>query len=372
MEEILSLRQENSKTFDIGKGKKRLDIFMGAVHYKDDYTNSNEAWKDIDLAWEGNRITKAPYELTLDGQKLTVKNKKTSEVSTIELLSSKPVGLKWEIIPEHTRVSFRHILPPDKIPFEAKFKVTGKIPFGTRAFDNDGELLLGATLVDGILTEKLSSIVGKEIGIIRLAEGNIRIDPTWQVGTGTDDCQRKLDPATFWDLAYSRFIAGRYGVGNAKIGAGARFTNITIPLRAYINQAYLTLTCYASQTGVAPKTRISAEQVDDAPTFADDKDVFDARWANRTAQVDWDDIENWTSPNAYNSPDIKTVIQAIIDRAGWVSGNDIVIFWEDFEGRSVGNEDDRHANAYEAGGAPQLIITYTPLTPAVWDFFTYS
>ncbi|GAH87575.1 unnamed protein product, partial [marine sediment metagenome] len=37
----------------------------------------------------------------------------------------KPAGLKWEIIPRNDKVSFRHILPSGKVPFEAKFKITG-------------------------------------------------------------------------------------------------------------------------------------------------------------------------------------------------------------------------------------------------------
>ena len=82
-EEILALRNENSKTFALDNGKRQLVLSIGAIHYKDNYADKSEEWKDIDLTWVGNRITKAPYELTLDGQKLTLKNNKTGEVSTI-------------------------------------------------------------------------------------------------------------------------------------------------------------------------------------------------------------------------------------------------------------------------------------------------
>ena len=86
MNELVSLRQENSKTFDLGDGKHAWEGTIGAIHYKDDYSDKSEAWKDIDLTWEGNCISKAQYELTLEGKKITVKDKKTGEVSTIELL----------------------------------------------------------------------------------------------------------------------------------------------------------------------------------------------------------------------------------------------------------------------------------------------
>jgi len=144
-----------------------------------------------------------------------------------------------------------------------------------------------------------------------------------------------------------------------------RFTNITIPPGATIVHAYLTLRASSNKTGTICNTRISAEDIDDAPTFADGGAAFDARWANRTtARVDWDAIPAWTLNTDYNSPEIKTVIQEIIDREGWVSGQDIVIFWEDYEDRST------HAAGCFRGGysydssityAPKLIIEYTPL-----------
>jgi hypothetical protein len=115
-----------------------------------------------------------------------------------------------------------------------------------------------------------------------------------------------------------------------------RFTNVTIPPGSVITAAYLTLRARLSESGTACLTRISAEDVDDAPTFADDLAVFITRWNARTAaRVNWDNIPNWTADTNYNSPEIKTVIQEIVDRAGWASGNDIVIFWEDFEDRST-------------------------------------
>jgi len=109
-------------------------------------------------------------------------------------------------------------------------------------------------------------------------------------------------------------------------------------------------------------SRISAEDVDDAATFSSDSSAFDARWAARTtARVDWDNIGAWTLNTDYNSPDIKTVIQEIVDRAGWASGNDIVIFWDDFDDRSTHNTSRwRLAYSYTTpASAPKLYIEWT-------------
>lgn len=189
----------------------------------------------------------------------------------------------------------------------------------------------------------------------------MRIDPTWQIGAGTDDCDRSKGPANEWNLAGGNFQAGYQSSDYRQKGAGARFTNITIPKGATIDQAHLTLRSRLNKAAGPCRTRISAENVDNAPTFIDDCWVFDDRYANNTATVDWDSIPAWTTDEEYDSPDIKTVIQAIIDRPGWASGNAIVIFWEDFEYRSNGLERRRAAYSYDndPDKAPKLVIEFS-------------
>jgi hypothetical protein len=189
-----------------------------------------------------------------------------------------------------------------------------------------------------------------------------------QVGASPDDAQRYLTIDQF-DLICTEFMAGAFSGIYNKYGTGARFTNITIPQGATINQAYLTLRCSFGTSAVTVNTRISAEKIDNAPTFADDKAAFDTRYANRTtARVDWDSIPAWSLNVDYNSPEIKTVIQEIINRAGWASGNALVIFWEDFDGRST-NIANCGKRAYSYNGstpyAPRLYILYTPAETAI-------
>jgi len=358
MIELIEKRQENSKTFDLGNRSRRLEVYMGAVHYKDNYA-SDEQWKDIELTWAGNKITKAPYELTLDGTKLTLKDKKTGETSTIELLDAKPLGMKWKIIPENTRVSFRHILPSDKIPFEAKFKITGKGLITTKAFDDDGELMLDVAVVGDTLTEKLSGIRDKQTGQVRPAKGQIKVDPTWQVGASADDCGGY---GTYFDPAYSDFRSGFYVIGEEGNYSGMRVTSVTIPKGATIDTAYLILQAMYSDTATVVNTNLHGEAADNPGTFTDYTDF----WARtRTGEfVAWDAIPAWTAETIYNSPEIKTIIQEIVNRAGWASGNSIVIFWRN-DGSTETAGVRRRAYSYDTSTtkAPQLVITYTP--PAV-------
>jgi hypothetical protein len=353
--EIIEKRTENSKTYWLGGNKYSTEISVGVIHYKDDYANPNEGWKDINLAWEGNRITKAPYELTLDGQKIIVKDKKTSDISTIELISIKPAGLKFEIVPENTRVSFRHILSSDKVPFEAQFKIAGK-SLTTRAFDDEDELELETSLVSGILTEKLSEVKDKQTGEIRPAKGEIRIDPTWQVGASTDDCY--MEPG-YWSTILGSFSVG-YGGGSSDYRSAARFLNITIPPGATITLANLILTAKVASSSTGVKTRIRAEANITPLTFSTQLD-FNARvWT--TAYAYWDNIAAW-SVNEESadtiSPDCKACIQEVINLPGWASGNNVAIYWEDLQRRgTAGNVREAYSYDGSAAKAPKLYIEY--------------
>jgi len=188
---------------------------------------------------------------------------------------------------------------------------------------------------------------------------------TYRVGASSDDCYRRLY-GSYWDISNPNQMAGAYGSDDYQRGGGMRFTNIAIAKDTIIVEAYLVLTCSLSASTLGVKTRISASDEDDAATFSTSGD-FDARWAARTtARVDWDDIPSWTANTEYTSPDIKTVIQEIVNRAGWTSGNDIVIFWDDFDDRSGHSSRLRQAYSYNnnPAKAPQLLVT-TRATPAI-------
>lgn len=182
-----------------------------------------------------------------------------------------------------------------------------------------------------------------------------------QIGSSTDDVSRRLNPSFFSLTAVDEF-AGRYDSSNYQYGMGLRFNNVTIPKSATISSAYLTLTASSSYSGSGCYTRIRAENVDNATTFIDNSGTFDVRWANSTtAVVDWDTIPSWTAGSIYNSPEIKTVVQEVINRAGWSSGNSIVIFWEDFDFRSVNAANNLRAAVSYDGTAllsPKLYIDY--------------
>src|SRR5690606_4167339 len=98
---------------------------------------------------------------------------------------------------------------------------------------------------------------------------------------------------------------------------------------------------------------INGQAIDDAPTFA----AVDNNISGRTrtaATVNWTPSA-WTNNQTYLTPDIKTLVQEIVNRGGWVRGNDMAFI---IDGSSTSNF--RSADSYNgsSGSAPKLIINY--------------
>lgn len=120
---------------------------------------------------------------------------------------------------------------------------------------------------------------------------------------------------TISDLLY----AGRDTAGQL-YGTAARFADCRIPAAATIVQAYISL--YSQGKAGGPQIKIYANDVDDA-TAPTNETEFNALVLT-TAAVDWDPAE-WTQLTWYDSPDITTVIQELVNRPGWTLGNHIQI-----------------------------------------------
>ena len=189
-----------------------------------------------------------------------------------------------------------------------------------------------------------------------------------QVGSSSDDSQKWNNTSGGgwqWNLTTRMNVAGcPYAFGSPltggedNFGCGLRFTNIAIPRGARINYACLEL-CAALDDGSQVRSKLHGQDTDDALSFSTLQD-FDSRpWTS--ACVYWDDIPAWKTGSWYTSPDISVILQEIVDRSNWQSGNSIVVIWEDFESRSIsyiGNA--RRAWSFDGNPSltPKLLIDY--------------
>lgn len=182
-----------------------------------------------------------------------------------------------------------------------------------------------------------------------------------QVGAGADDALHKGKTHVFTPGSQT-FKCGNNAIeGNNStlFDSVARFTNVTIPRGATITVSYMTIIARRVFSGTVVRTNIVAEDADDAAAIADETD-----WHNRvltTAVGAWDDIASWdTEGESKQSADFKNVIQEVIERPGWISGNAIQLFWLN-DGSDFGAGIVRSARSYNhaATDAPKLHVEYT-------------
>ena len=179
------------------------------------------------------------------------------------------------------------------------------------------------------------------------------------VGASSDDCFRSTDTKDYFSIG-AGFFAGYYTASYKDSSSAARFLNVTIPVGATILSAKLKLIASYPRSSTIVNTRLRCEKNINPITFSDKVD-FDARmWT--TAFVNWDAIAAWTVEVEYESPDIKTCIQEVINLPSWASGNPMAVLWDDFEKRST-QADFTIRQAYSwddnAAKAPKLYIEWT-------------
>ncbi|MEO8611280.1 MAG: galactose oxidase-like domain-containing protein [Chloroflexota bacterium] len=147
-------------------------------------------------------------------------------------------------------------------------------------------------------------------------------------------------------------------IGNGgAIGAsytGLRFTNIQIPPGATITSAHLEFDSAQTQW-ISLSLQMSAEAADNSAAF-----TSSSRPSQRplTAIVTHTSDLNWTVNNWYSLNEMGNVIQQVIGRSGWHSGNSLSVI---LKGTATGLWSRKFARSFEAGAAfaVRLVITYS-------------
>jgi type IV pilus assembly protein PilY1 len=136
---------------------------------------------------------------------------------------------------------------------------------------------------------------------------------------------------------------------------GIRFQNLSIPKDVIITRAHITFKSSYPVSGTnseATSLTFHGEASDDALDFVMDSFDYDVSIRpNTIASTTWDIVTPWTTDESYQSPDQSSIIQEIVDRSGWESGNDIVFKVTTTKGY-------REGKAYPDG--PTLYVEYIP------------
>jgi len=166
------------------------------------------------------------------------------------------------------------------------------------------------------------------------------------------------------DDLYSSFGMGKNYYGNDNY-CGIRFPNVSIPKGSTITSAYLKLTDEETKSCTV-HAKIFGIDEDNTADFHSDP----IGRSKTSASVDWDQV-NQVVNTERTSADIKAIIQEIIDRAGWSSGNSIGFISQD-DGTSNDNIL-RFWSYYGASAkAPYLEINYSPPSNLITKDLSYK
>ena len=178
-----------------------------------------------------------------------------------------------------------------------------------------------------------------------------------RVASSTDDAEEK-PTGTAGDLTSSDLEFVMDKTSNQTLGL--RFTDIKLPKGALISKAYIQFTV-DEITNIDPcNLVIKAENVDNSTTFTTAVGTISTR-PTTTESVNWNPTAAWTlvglASDDQKTSDLKTLVQALVNRAGWASGNAISFI--------ITGTGARVAQAYDLdpAKAPELVIEYyIPIT----------
>ncbi|RPJ55974.1 MAG: hypothetical protein EHM12_11100 [Dehalococcoidia bacterium] len=183
-----------------------------------------------------------------------------------------------------------------------------------------------------------------------ISGGSTTTSGIWHVINGMDDAYESSSVVNNSDTT---IYLGRVGAGRPVVytyyTAGFRFHSVRIPKGATIDSASIKFR--SSNVFVsAAVIPIYGEAADNAADYSSGS--ITGR-TTTTATTNWSP-GNWSSGGWYNTPDIKTIVQEIIDRSGWSSGNPIAFVFS-----YNGGYRKPYAYEYGASSAATLYITYT-------------
>jgi hypothetical protein len=163
----------------------------------------------------------------------------------------------------------------------------------------------------------------------------------WRVSAGTDDAEEYVDgmmgmgtDLTSSDLEMTRDLAATNPPRDQTIGL--RFAGVTVPPGARVTAAWIQFVSRiqtdANMTESAPADTnftIHGEAADNPTTFITTRANDITMRTKTTAMVSWSMVPMWGTMAEASGPDQRTpslvsVVQELVDRPGWASGNAMV------------------------------------------------
>ena len=137
--------------------------------------------------------------------------------------------------------------------------------------------------------------------------------------------------------------------------AGLRFGNVTIPPGAPITAAYVNFIASANDIQSTDVT-IIGQASDSSPTFTSAASDITSRPLT-VASAAWLSVPSWSTGGSNNSPSLIAIVQEIVDRPGWTSGNAMVLI--------ITGNGRRRADSFDGNPANAAILHIEYASPGV-------
>ena len=194
----------------------------------------------------------------------------------------------------------------------------------------------------------------------------------------TDDVECSIGGGNFATGAVGLYLGNEAVIGIGPALVGIRFPAIAVPPGAIILKSKVTFRGIAADVNDDCYVMIRGEATDDAPTFSTEQNLrtragdgpfYSVPPPVTEAYTLWppdapnSGIEHWAIGVNYDTPPLNTIIQEIVDRTGWVSGNDLVLFFYDY-GSTPGVGASRSGASWDHATAPAPLLRITYAVPA--------
>ncbi|MEW9798746.1 PilC/PilY family type IV pilus protein [Alteromonas sp. CYL-A6] len=155
------------------------------------------------------------------------------------------------------------------------------------------------------------------------ATGCIAGEAVYQVGSSRDNVEERGNgyDSTGSELTFNDDYNDYVGI---------RFRDVNIPQNADITEAYLEFTAYDTDRWWDASMTIRAVATDDADDFHPHRRYM-VRDLPKTAGLTWS-MPDFYRNSDYRSPDITSLVNAIVTRPGWSPGNDMAFVFSNFSG----------------------------------------
>ena len=176
---------------------------------------------------------------------------------------------------------------------------------------------------------------------------------SFRVISGADDVEEQISSSTTYNYSGDLDLGG-FSVSLNDSVVGIRFQDVAIPQGATITTAYIEFTADKPNSETT-NLLIEGEASDDATPFSGTTNNVKNR-TSTAATVSWNNVEAWTAGVAYKSPSLTTIVQEVVDRSGWASGNAMVFRFTSVG--TTGNKRDIQSYDTSASTAPVLRVEY--------------